>query len=442
MDQIANAAVYQQETERLDARDNLALYHGVHVVSASSTPYITGITTCQPLASQQAGQAYEVDVYEWTWVDYNDGHGGAIDRMGYATEHTLIVSSDSSGAYTIVSDIYDESDILGEYSQVADSSVAQLSSPSGSARAVSASGVNSNRRLQVNALITYADRWVGHAYGSGQAPSNYNTSVYGYYSSDCCNYVSQCLKAGAMANDYGSGKNNEDYGTQWWFDIYPNPNYENYNVSPQAWRYVPAFIKYWSDTQGFNLVSATNSSVFPGNPVINGTAHIGICVGYNSSGVPIINAHNRDVYHVPYTMIGNGTRRTIQIVTSNYMSTKPSNAMTITPTTSYQSVSPYFAAGNENRYYKFTVNTATYYTFESEYYNSTIYDTDAVLYLEQQTSNGQTLYLYEIASDTASGDGSNFKIRVLLQPGTYYLRVFPHYDTSSSGTVTLKYIIR
>ena len=41
----------------------------------------------------------------------------------------------------------------------------------------------------------------------------------------------------------------------------------------------------------------------------------------------------------------------------------------------------------------------------------------------QETSNGETLYMYEIARDDDGGTNYNFKIRLSLSPGTYYLRV-------------------
>ena len=53
----------------------------------------------------------------------------------------------------------------------------------------------------------------------------------------------------------------------------------------------------------------------------------------------------------------------------------------------------------------------------------TIFDTRAYLYKETSTSNGETLYMYEIARDDDGGTNYNFKIRLSLSPGTYYLRV-------------------
>lgn len=419
----SSQSLHRSELNRMSASDNLSEYHNVHLISSSNNASIQSITEID-------NSTYEVDVYEWTWIQYNDGKSGATDIMGYGTDHTITLRKDSNNSYQIINDIYDESEILGEPSNCEIAEAQTIVAPTS---AVSGAGVNSGVNLNVNKLIDYADTWVVHEYASNmQNPANYNTQVYGYYSADCANFTSQCLKAGGMQNDYGSGKNNENWdGTQWWFDTYPNPNYENYDVSPPSWRYVPKFIAYW-EGKGYELVSATSSSVYPGNPVINNTGHVGICVGYNTSGTPIINAHNRDVYHVPYTMIGSGTRTTIQIATSNEMVYKPSSATAITPTTTAQSISRYLSEGS-NHYYTFSVTTAGYYTFGSAYSGSTHLDTKGTLYKEQETSNGKTLYLYELASDDDSGDGLNFNIRAYLQPSTYYIRVRAYADTSTGS---------
>ena len=121
-------------------------------------------------------------------------------------------------------------------------------------------------------------------------------------------------------------------------------------------------------------------------------------------------------------MIGSGTRTTIQIATSNEMVYKPSSATAITPTTTAQSISRYLSEGSNH-----------YYTFGSAYSGSTHLDTKGTLYKEQETSNGKTLYLYELASDDDSGDGLNFNIRAYLQPGTYYIRVRAYADTSTGS---------
>lgn len=412
----SNSILINTELERASAADNLAKYHGVHLIDSSNSATIQKITPIDE-------ESYSLDVYEWTWIQYNDGKNGDSDTMGYATNHRMTVCKSTDMSYQIVDDIYDESAILG-IPTVQDELADLLPDEPSFAVSSTDSGINSSVNLNVNNVIDYADKWVIHAHtpNTKQNTANYNLTTYGYYSADCANFTSQCLKAGGMKNDYGSGKNyasSDD--SQWWFDTNPSPNVDNYYVSPMPWRSVPSFINYWTK-QGYSQVSATASSVYPGNPVINGNAHVGICVGYNASGIPIINAHNQDAYHVPYTMIGNGNRTTIQIVTSNKMIHTPSIATEITPTTSMQQKAMYLTVGS-NHYFKLSVTSAGYYTFGSTYYGSEKLDTKATLYKESESSNGRVLYLYEIAADDDSGDGSNFNIRKYLQAGTYYIRV-------------------
>lgn len=209
--------------------------------------------------------------------------------------------------------------------------------------------------------------------------------------------------------------------TQWWYDTYPSPLVGNLTVCPPAWRSVPNFVRYWTQ-QGYSNVLATASTVYPGNPVLHETAHVGICVGYNSAGTPIVNAHNSDVYHVPYTMIGSGTRTTIQINTKNHMVWKPNDATTLVPNSSDQSVLKSLTQ-RSNHYFKIVVSTTDDFVFESAYYNSDSIDTKATLYQESVGTGNNTVFLYEIAVDDNNGTGNNFKIEKRLSPGTYYLRV-------------------
>lgn len=371
-------------------------------------------------------------------MQYNDGKGGPTDEMGYSTEHLITVRQVAKDRFEIIDDIYDESEILGD-SFISDDRDCRNGLEVSNLRNQLTSGVNSNIAYKVNAVIDYADSWVVHEYSPIMQNYNYyNLTTYGYYSADCANFVSQCMRAGGMNWDYGSGKNNNSWdGTQWWFDVNPNPNYENYNVSPPPWRFVSQFVEYWNN-QGYVNVAATSSSVFPGNPVYVSN-HVGICVGYNSSGTPIINAHNRDVYHVPYTMIGTTQKNTIQITTNNTMINVPSNATVIVPTSVNQTTSLKHISAGENHFYRFTISVSDYYTFESAYYSNTPFDTKAYLYKDSQSSNGQTLYMYEVAKNDDGGTGLNFKIRTYLTAGKYYLRVCAFAPTAS-GYYYLNYM--
>lgn len=403
-------------TGRLSASNNLIVYHGVYPAKYEVS---FDIESCDIVTNNLGEISYTLDVYEWTWVDYTNGRDTDPNKMGYATDHEILILKGKDGVLKIVRDTYDEADILGTQSRTFEE--INVSEEFSSIQGLDnrATSTNTGVYLDVNRVIDYADQYVIHSVSSGMSTAYYNTPMYGYYSgNDCANFVSQCLKAGGMVDDYGTGKDNENADdTQWWYDTYSSPTNDNYSASPMAWRYVPSFINYWTQ-KGYSKVSASNSSVFPGNPVLSGDNHVGICVGYNSAGTPIINAHNRDVYHVPYTMIGSGTRTTIRISTYNKMAYKPSDATAISPTSSTQSIPKTLASG-ANHYYKLVVSSADEFTF----YSTGSIDVEATLYKESTTSGGQTLYLYQYSADDDGGSGYNFSISEYLSAGTYYIRV-------------------
>ena len=417
---------------RLSASQNLEIYHGVFPVK-----YDNSFVIREWRASNSATgtKSYTIDVYEWTWVEYTNGVDTDINRMGYGIEHNIVINSfDDGKSFDIVSDSYNETPLIQQGTKTFEQLKAEdvLDSVKNELT-VRASGTNSNISLEVNRLIDYADQYVIHEYASGMITSYYNNSTYGYYpGADCANFVSQCLFAGGMIDDYGSGKNyaNPD-ATQWWYDRGNSPANNSLLTCPPAWRNVADFKLYWTK-KGYSVVTASNSTVFPGNPVLEGTNHVTICVGYNSSGTPIVNGHNPDVYHVPYTYAGIPLN-TIQLTTSNKMNSKPNQATLISPTSSLQSIQK--TIGNcANHYYKFNVNTEDNFVF----YSTGSIDVKATLYKESRVSTEGMVYLYQYAVDDNSGSGTNFRIEERLVPGTYYIRVRT-VSQSISGQYTFLY---
>ena len=135
----------------------------------------------------------------------------------------------------------------------------------------------------VDNAIAYADKWA----------TSRNPQYKQYPGVDCCNFVSQCLYAGGMPKN-----------SAW----YP-ASYAWINCSGA----IDNFKKYGT------FMGANNGNVLRGNPVYydwnsNGVYdHTAICVGKNSSGTPIIDAHTGDHYHATWTLGSNGTRATIQL---------------------------------------------------------------------------------------------------------------------------------
>ncbi len=135
----------------------------------------------------------------------------------------------------------------------------------------------------VDAAVAYADKWA----------TSRNPQYKAYPGVDCSNFVSQCLYAGGMP------KNSKWYPASYaWINVSGAiANFKNYGT----------------------FMAANNNNVLKGNPVYydwnsNGVYdHTAICVGKNSSGTPIIDAHTGDHYHVTWQLGSNGKRATIQL---------------------------------------------------------------------------------------------------------------------------------
>ena len=149
----------------------------------------------------------------------------------------------------------------------------------------------------------YAAAATGYTYTPAKAAAyadkywkNYNRSFKEYRGVDCANFVSQCLYAGGM------------------------PKTDDWYPQSVNWINVMGHIRHFKSYGTF--LTASNANVVYGNPVYydwngNGTYdHVGICVGKNSSGMPVVDAHTSNVYHVPWSMGTRGRRGTIVLRTS------------------------------------------------------------------------------------------------------------------------------
>ena len=108
--------------------------------------------------------------------------------------------------------------------------------------------------------------------------------------------------------------------------------------------YELGYYLYSSDycNYGRSIVSYPYPNLYSGNPVYwegtnNYSAHIMLCVGKNSSGVPVICAHTSDAYRMPITNYTDRTLYTIPIATSELH-------------TSHTNLSGYYASPS-NHYY-------------------------------------------------------------------------------------------
>lgn len=392
---------------------------------------IVSTTTSEQLLSAnllQDSMDINAVVYEWTWVDYIDGDSPVTDLMGFATVHDMTLELADDGIYQVSRDSYDESDVSGHTSADYDratfeQAVEGISTAAAYSNALAEKNIEANEtNLSLNSVntavpaanantldvfrtIIYADKWVVHDISNSTTANsaNYNEE-FKSYPSDCCNYVSQCLNAGGFAEN------------------------STWAREKPAWISVSSFVNYWTGSQGYTQLSATNSNVLPGNPVYYLSSdgnHIAICVGYNSAGSPIINGHTRDVYHQKF--LSSVYNYTIQFNTTNPFIVNPQGATTLTMPGTYNGL--YLQAG-KGEWFKFVAPSSGDYTVY------TTGNTDTYGFLFQEThgsSKGDIIYFYELASNDDS-NGENCKIEMELTANqTYYIMICGGTSTASGG---------
>ncbi len=233
----------------------------------------------------------DLEIYEWVFIIYN--MNGILDISGFGIKHSirindmLIITSDTlieSFFYNITENIVKSTDEINnqtkteiELNDIIGNSVTYNYNP--------------------DAAITYADTYW----------SNYNENYYNFndYGGDCANFVSQCLYTGGIPMVTGT-----IYGSDGWF-------YVTASNRSATWTGANSH-RNWFLNYGVKIDNPTSAQVLKGNPVYYNTdsdsnyEHVAICVGVNNSGTPVVNAHNSDVYRVPWTLGYNKTS-TIQL---------------------------------------------------------------------------------------------------------------------------------
>lgn len=414
---------------RATALRSFWLDEGINIVSTDNTTSI--------MDAKMSPYSSDIDIvaYEWTWVYYNNGEypdGPATDYFGFATIHDMTIQS-IDDTFKITRDSYEEADISGhisaDYNQVDfNEKLSSLDTSSMFSNIVNlknkddytsitatpvASTQNSSGMPDVWACIEWADTHVKHDIANTTTPNTgyYDMSFGDYGSNDCANYVSQCLYAGKFVQDRPGWYNNQDGGKG------------KVATRSLSWTSIGSFIPYWTERYG-EIVTVTNSNVYPGNPVFNSAeSHVVICVGQNSTGRAIVNGHTRDVYHQP---IWSGYTKTILINKNLPYVLPPKNANEITIPKTYPSTQLYMQAG-KGEWFHFTVSTAGTYTFYStgttNTYGALYKGADVTGSGTSQGSDLNRMCLTELANNDNYNGGINFRFTLSLTKGDYYLMV-------------------
>lgn len=190
------------------------------------------------------------------------------------------------------------------------------------------------------------------------------------------------------------------------------------------------FSEYWDDTYTLkNVVKDERKEyLYPGNPVyqvFEDGKHIGICVGYDSAGEPILCAHTKNRKNVPASgWFNNATVYTLLFNTSRTFTTNKDTPSVYTQAGALNDITKYIYTGvlsqGESQYFYFTVAKAGFY----DVYTTGGMHTQGYSYI---VSN-ETLHPWYvdklILGDCDEVSGQNFSLYNYYEPGyTYCIEV-------------------
>ncbi len=311
----ASSAVAEENELRAESVRDMETRLGLTVLDADVTARIERERTVQ-----NPDGTWTMYVYEWTFFDYDDladGVGG-LDVSGFGTWHIFTVDIGADGACEVLSDEYDESDILG-VNTLSDAHTRELL-----ARAVPEPEYESEPdAASLLAFSYYPDYDVEKAVAySEEHWNNYNPAYANFnpYGGDCANFTSQSIYAGGMPQVVTKA-----YANDGWF-------YINSTNRSATWTGATNLHHWMRDNRG-RCVTASATTVYTGSPVFYSKttysgdskqenisfAHAVLCVGTNTAGSPIINSHNTDRYHVMWNYYtGSKTIDTVQLTSKSF----------------------------------------------------------------------------------------------------------------------------
>lgn len=290
----ASAPVDADAQTRSECVAAMADRMGIEVTDAETTVLLRDVT--------EDGAQTTLRLYEWTFFEYIDpeGDGVTTDVSGYGVEHTVVLERNAFG-YEIISDTYDEGDLTGM--QSADYEEEEIPLETGSLQEQQYAAYQAG--YDPAKAAAYADKYVKNGISGTIDESAYNLKDYismNGRGGDCTNFVSQCIYAGGMPMD----------GV--WF-------YKNADYFSGEWSTSRRHYPYMSG-RGKAINNPSSKDIFLGCPVYyqsgQNISHTTICVGKNSAGVPIVDSHNKDYYHVRWNYWGDSTHYyTVQLTKTN-----------------------------------------------------------------------------------------------------------------------------
>lgn len=285
----ASEQVTAQQSLWLDSVDAFQQSVGLQIRDAETT-----VLYDQDHVAEHADGSWSLYAYEWTFFDYDmtGDNRDTQDVSGFGLYHKLTFR-EVSGKVMLVSDEYDAGIPFG-FCSMNESTQKELlemdfEEPDQVVPTEPAEpgAVSYYKDYSPDACVEYSDRYVWHEAQGGTVYEDYYNSAYRNYNSvggDCANYVSQCIYAGGMPMVEGTA-----YGADGWF---------YYSSGNRSATWTGAYyLQTWMAGHRGKLLDAKDTNIYKGSPIIYDERHAVICVGRNTAGVPIMNAHNNDWYH-------------------------------------------------------------------------------------------------------------------------------------------------
>jgi len=257
------------------------------------------------------GDTAMIKAYEFMTFTWKDSKGKEIES-GIGIPHEFKASLNNE-KWEVIDDSYDEGPLTDVIYNKQDrtkmsSPVNQLNSDF-SIQSIQSANFSYNRAAAVGCADSYVypnSNPVAHV----NWPNYYNLSFRNYNppagGGDCANFVSQCLLYGNAP--YQNAYN--DTSNAWWY------NMSNATAST-TWTYCPSqinfFTSYFGGTQTSSVSNLAAGDLIYYDWTSDGVKdHVAIVVDPNG-GSPLIDAHNWDVYHVPYYAIKTGSTSTVSL---------------------------------------------------------------------------------------------------------------------------------
>lgn len=240
---------------------------------------------------------------EWNQIDYRFNYENSSRSMLFETVHVIHVSEES---HAIMSDCYSE---YTGYTHGSENEIARVQIGEEPKTSINVDElIAQSQKMEIaavqysytpSAAINYSESWW----------NGFNPRFYNYGTSDCCNFISQCLLSGGMSmtstwqTQYNSTSSSQFDGS--------------YSKSTLAWMCTSDFMNYWV-SQGRHLTRITSlEQAGSGNPIFwiagtyttssgatksYSTNHNMLIVGAQNNTCVLVNAHSNAAYHMPISL--------------------------------------------------------------------------------------------------------------------------------------------